>query len=1841
MISFITTSAGLPNSLLEDAISGFQGDTVTSAMRKKISLKTVSPVPVKSASDIAPVSAPEPQIPQDSESFEDICHALQKSLADELYMNSEEIDNETEFVTIGLDSIIAVTWIRKINTLYGLSLKATEIYSYPTINDLAKFMLKQGKKRGYFKPVSKPPVLSDVRQNISETAKQDVSKKVTSATRKKITLETVSPVKSATDTAPVHDSEPEVPQHHESLEDVCHELRESLADELYMNSEEIDNETEFVTIGLDSIIAVTWIRKINTLYGLSLKATEIYSYPTINDLAKFMLKQGKKRGYFKPVSKPPVPSDASQPNISETPKLDISPVENFSGKNLKSSEKNHGRICESQKEPGEPAAIIRTSHHKTDNRPSFPGEEKEPVAVIGMSGRFPKAKNVSEYWNNIIKKRDCISEIPEARWNISRHYDPNPDISGRTYSKWMGVLEDIYLFDPAFFNISPRDAEVMEPQHRLFLQTGWHCIENAGYAPSSLWGNRCGVFLGCGSGNYGPTDGISQNILGTDSSLLPARLSYFLNLKGPCLAINTACSSSLVALAYACDSLVCRDSDTAIAGGVFIITGPGIHIGMSRLRALSPQGRCFAFDKRANGFVPGEGVGAVFLKRLSDARKDGDTIYGVIKGWGVNQDGKTNGITAPNPESQAQLEQWIYTKYSVNPEDIQLIEAHGTGTKLGDPMEFDALCKSFRHFTEKEGYCALGSVKSNIGHLAPASGIAGLIKILLALKHRKLPPTANFDTLNDQIQLKGSPFYISTECRDWVVPHEKPRCAAVSSFGYSGTNAHIVIEEYLEKAATPQTARASEVTGPQIIVLSAKSAENLNDYAKEIAAFLTGNADDPLNLSDVAYTLQVGREAMEARMAVTVHTMEELKEKLAGFIEGRRDIKGLYQGQPGKDNKDIMAVFAADKDMAKTIEAWIAKGKYSRLSDFWVRGLSFDWNKLYGDIKPRRISLPTYPFSEEPYRMPEIAGTEPGNRGFTVANLHPLIGRNTSTLHEQRFTTTLTGNEFYLADHVVGGKKVLPGVAYIEMARAAGELAAAQGVYKIRNIVWAQPVRLEDTSLDIHVSLYPDNGQISYEVSVSENDDRIVCSQGKLELGSMSAPESANRPADISAIKKRCGTIEDKDALYLSFKEKGLRLGPGFQVIEELVYNETEALSLLKLPGHLSDTARTSDGNRGFVLHPSLMDGALQTTAALRENRQNTKTLFLPFSLGEVTVLRPLPATCHAYATIAKAGKIPVYDIQILDTSGNLLVQIKDLTSLPTGRTTEMTIDAVRPEPLYFEPVWKHEAPGNAEQDTPGSVMIVDTDEALYSTAECMDNKILWVRPVRTKHEYTETAADESDIYLIDAENPKDYQTLIQTLSHKNILPDCIIYNGQPHAGDTADNSQIPRTMSDLPFHRLLYLTQALMSLNPVSPIRLIYVHESASPRDAAVSGFARTARSEFSKFIYKTLELEDMSDPKAVFGKVVREFGSEDSAVEIRYRGEDRQVKYLREIDLNAEITAEDLPLKKNCVYLITGGMGGLGRIFAEYLAKQYGAKLVLTGRSVLSPETVSPGWRLLSDQEMDILGSEALYVRADISVKEDVQKLVSIAKSRFDRIDGIIHAAGMLRDAFIAKKTGKEADEVIAPKVLGSYYLDQATKDEPLDFFALFSSTAGVMGSPGQCDYAYANSFMDYFAGTREALKKAGKRSGRTLSFNWPLWKEGGMQIDRQAEQLGMKTKGNYPMPSEAGISAYEKGLAASADHLIIFHGNAQKIRERILKAESVPRETHRDQPENLRADKNELFPMVQNIISGIVSEILKLDPEKIDPHKDMSEYGFDSISLTEVINNLKVSRKFNFNL
>jgi acyl transferase domain-containing protein/acyl carrier protein len=512
---------------------------------------------------------------------------------------------------------------------------------------------------------------------------------------------------------------------------------------------------------------------------------------------------------------------------------------------------------------------------------------REPIAVIGMSCRYPGGIDSPErFWQLLVQGRDVIREGPHGRWDVEAFYDPDVDVPGRCTSRWAGYFDDITGFDAAFFGISPREATTMDPQHRLMIELAWEALERAGLPPRELAGTRTGVFAGmCHSEYIGRLAGRYEDIdaymmTGNGHSTAVGRISYLLGLNGPSVAVDTACSSSLVALHLACQSLAVNESDLALASGINLMINPETPISYSKWGMLSPTGRCHPFDAGADGFVRGEGAGVVVLKRLADAEADGDEVLAVIRATAVNQDGRSQGLTAPSVDAQRALFFEAVEKSGVDPGLLGLIETHGAGTPVGDPIEFDSMRTVYGAGRDR---CALGGVKSNLGHTEAAAGVSGLIKTVLSLRHGMIPPTLNFQGWNPQIHPDDTRFFVPTEVTPWPV-QDAPRLAAVSSFGVGGTNSHVIVEQAPANVSSSRTCRRTPETGrPTMIPLSAASFEVLGTAASRLAEWLR---DNDVSLTDVAHTLATRRSHHIARLAVTARSVDELAASLEGFADG-------------------------------------------------------------------------------------------------------------------------------------------------------------------------------------------------------------------------------------------------------------------------------------------------------------------------------------------------------------------------------------------------------------------------------------------------------------------------------------------------------------------------------------------------------------------------------------------------------------------------------------------------------------------------------------------------------------------------------------------------------------------------------------------------------------------------------------------------------------------------------------------------------------------------------------------------------------------------------------------
>jgi acyl transferase domain-containing protein/SAM-dependent methyltransferase/acyl carrier protein len=528
--------------------------------------------------------------------------------------------------------------------------------------------------------------------------------------------------------------------------------------------------------------------------------------------------------------------------------------------------------------------------------------EAEPIAIVGMGCRFPGgARDPDTFFQLLSEGREGITEIPRDRWDIDHYYDPDPAAPGKMNTRWAGLVGQVDQFDPYFFGISPREAVNMDPQQRLLLEVAWEALEDAGIAPDRLAGSRTGVFIGASTNDYSQLQMLEGDpfrvdpsfAIGNANCFLAGRLSYLLGFEGPSFVVDTACSSSLVALHLACQSVRRGDSSFALAGGVNLILSPLNTVTTSKQRTMAPDGRCKAFDARADGFVRAEGAGIVALKLLSDALSSGDMIHAIIRGSNINQDGRSNGLTAPNALAQQALLRNALENGGVSPSQVTYIETHGTGTALGDPIEVEALKEVYGQLRPEGGTCALGAVKTNIGHLEAAAGVAGLIKVVLCMERGLIPRNLNFQKLNPNISLEDTPIFIPTENQPWPAGGSR-RLAAVSSFGFSGTNAHVVLEE----APALPALNADRVQPVHLLALSAKAPKALEELASLYAAHLREHAEIPL--SDVCATAHEGRSHFSHRLSVVAGSNAEMADKLSAIAE-RQESESWHVGQASRE----------------------------------------------------------------------------------------------------------------------------------------------------------------------------------------------------------------------------------------------------------------------------------------------------------------------------------------------------------------------------------------------------------------------------------------------------------------------------------------------------------------------------------------------------------------------------------------------------------------------------------------------------------------------------------------------------------------------------------------------------------------------------------------------------------------------------------------------------------------------------------------------------------------------------------------------------------------------------
>ncbi|OKP52620.1 polyketide synthase [Serratia marcescens] len=1000
------------------------------------------------------------------------------------------------------------------------------------------------------------------------------------------------------------------------LKSITASVVNGLAKTVNLPSERIDEQTALSDFGIDSILSVNFINHINQSLGITLNPAVLYDYATIEALSAHIC-----RAYPElPVAAAPIAPPLSDPQRP-------------------------------------PAPSNAASEAPTAGQPSA---ESDAIAVIGMAGQFPGAEDTQHFWANLAADNSGIEALPRHYLDPARYAaDADHETAvrdGKTYCKWGGIVKDRDCFDAGFFRISEQDALSMSPHQRLVLQESWKALEDAGYDPKSLSGANAGVFIGAEPAHYH-----HGSFAGSSEAIIASRVSYFLNMKGPALVVNTGCSSSAVAIHLACESLRRRETELALAGGVFTALDADALASLSGIGLLSHRAACPIFDQDADGMLLSEGIGLVVLKRLDQAMADGDPIHAVIRASGINQDGASNGITAPSGAAQQQLLEQVYHKYRINPEDLSYVEAHATGGKLGDTIEVNALARAFKTLTARQQFCALGSVKSHIGHTSAASGVIGLIKIVLSMRHRQLPGLKEYRQSNPLFELQDSAFYIQSAASAWRGHGDKPRLAALNSFGHSGTNAHLVIEEYVAARGS-----AEPVNAGWIIPLAAKTANSLYAQAEALHAWLAARApqsgeseeDAHILMQSLSYTLQVGREAMPERFLMIVQDYRDCLQQLQAFC--RRQTAASHAENAARKQPPLSAQAYQDRGLHRLSPAELAA-----IGADWLRGRRVNWRSFYS-AAPKRLHLPVYRFEKTVYRAAGagFSAKTPRTPPVIADGDYP-IGQAGLFMAGHPWSQPLDRHHPVLRHHKAFGQSLMPGLAYIDLLF---QFFHRQGMdyrrLEMRNLVIHHPLTIDDdyaVEARIHCQKQ-EQGYWQLRVEGCATFDEHRQSELKTYMSAEMHPVEAvpfDDRLDLAPLKQSAtGQLGLREA-YESFGGTDIRHS-GPMIGDGVIYHLPRANLI-----DIAVPAEPLPGAEDYLFHPVLIDGSAIGSGSLFLEQNAGQDIFLPLYYESFRATAPLSARCITRIdsdSLKQTPQLSYLTMEFFTPGGEKIGELKNFT---------------------------------------------------------------------------------------------------------------------------------------------------------------------------------------------------------------------------------------------------------------------------------------------------------------------------------------------------------------------------------------------------------------------------------------------------------------------------------------------------------------------------------------------------------------------------------------------------
>ncbi|RXZ95520.1 phthiocerol type I polyketide synthase PpsB [Mycobacterium tuberculosis] len=1426
----------------------------------------------------------------------------------------------------------------------------------------------------------------------------------------------------------------------------------------------------------------------------------------------------------------------------------------------------------------------------------------EPVAVVGIGCRFPGDVDGPEsFWDFLVAGRNAISTVPADRWDAEAFYHPDPLTPGRMTTKWGGFVPDVAGFDAEFFGITPREAAAMDPQQRMLLEVAWEALEHAGIPPDSLGGTRTAVMMGVYFNEYQSMLAASpQNVdaysgTGNAHSITVGRISYLLGLRGPAVAVDTACSSSLVAVHLACQSLRLRETDLALAGGVSITLRPETQIAISAWGLLSPQGRCAAFDAAADGFVRGEGAGVVVLKRLTDAVRDGDQVLAVVRGSAVNQDGRSNGVTAPNTAAQCDVIADALRSGDVAPDSVNYVEAHGTGTVLGDPIEFEALAATYGHGGDA---CALGAVKTNIGHLEAAAGIAGFIKATLAVQRATIPPNLHFSQWNPAIDAASTRFFVPTQNSPWPTA-EGPRRAAVSSFGLGGTNAHVIIEQGSELAPVSE---GGEDTGVSTLVVTGKTAQRMAATAQVLADWMEGPGAE-VAVADVAHTVNHHR-ARQATFGTVV--ARDRAQAIAGLraLAAGQHAPGVVSHQDGSPGPGTVFVYSGRGSQ------WAGMGR-QLLADEPA------FAAAVAELEPVFVEQAGFSLRDVIATGKELVGIEQIQLG--------LIGM-------QLTLTELWRSYGVQPDLVIGHS-----MGEVAAAVVAGALTPAEGL------------RVTATRARLMAPLSGQGGMALLGLDAAAT-EALIADYPQVTVGIYNSPRQTVIAGPTEQIDELIARVRAQNRFASRVNIEVAPHNPAMDALQPAMRSEladltprTPTIGIVSTTYADLHTQPIFDAEHWAtnMRNPVRFQQAIASAGSGADGAYHT---FIEISAH--------PLLTQAIADTLEDAHRPTKSAAKYLSIGTLQ---RDADDTVTFRTNLYTADIAHPphtchppEPHPTIPTtpWQHTHhwiatthPSTAAPEDPGSNKVVVNGQSTSESRALEDwcHQLAWpIRPA-VSADPPSTAA-----WLVVADNELCHELARAADSRVDSLsPPALAAGSDPAALLDAlrgvDNvlyaPPVPGELLDIEsayqvFHATRRLAAAMVasSATAISPPKLFIMTRNAqpisegdraNPGHAVLWGLGRSLALEHPEIWGGIIDLDDSMPAELAVRHVLTAAHGTDGEDQVVYRSGARHVPRLQ----RRTLPGKPVTLNADASQLVIGATGNIGPHLIRQLARMGAKTIVAMARK--------PGALDELTQCLAATGTDLIAVAADATDPAAMQTLFDRFGTELPPLEGIYLAAFAGRPALLSEMTDDDVTTMFRPKLDALALLHRLSLKSPVRHFVLFSSVSGLLGSRWLAHYTATSAFLDSFAGARRTMGLP------ATVVDWGLWKSLA-DVQKDATQISAES-GLQPMADEVAIGALPlvmnpdaavATVVVAADWPLLAAAyrtrGALRIVDDLLpapedvgKGESEFRTSLRSCPAEKRRD------MLFDHVGALAATVMGMPPtEPLDPSAGFFQLGMDSL-------------------